>query len=87
MDANWGQAGMVLLSLDPAIVDENDPKKVDPTLDLFNPANGYRKPPEASKYSEEFLARYRQGSLLVWREGLRHDLARVLRCGFRLTSR
>jgi pimeloyl-ACP methyl ester carboxylesterase len=26
---------------------------------MFNPANGYRKPPEVSHYSEEFLTRYR----------------------------
>lgn len=58
MDANWGQAGMVLLSLDPAITDENDPKKVDPALDLFDPANGFD--PKGSHYSADFVRRFQQ---------------------------
>lgn len=58
MDANWGQAGMVLLSLDPAITDENDPKKVDPALDLFNPANGFD--PAGSHYPADFVRRFQQ---------------------------
>lgn len=42
--------------LDAAILDERDPTRRDPDLDLFDPRNG---PP----YSEEFLARYRQGQI------------------------
>jgi hypothetical protein len=30
---------------------------------MFNPANGYRQPPEVSHYSEAFLARYRAAQL------------------------
>ena len=30
-----------------------------PWLDMFDPANGYRKPPEVSHYSADFLTRYR----------------------------
>lgn len=42
--------------LDPAIVDEQDPTRRDPELDMFEPRNG---PP----YSAEFLARYRAAQL------------------------
>lgn len=48
-----------LANLDPSVIDEDDPLSCDPALDMFNPDNGYRKPPEISKYSEEFLTRYR----------------------------
>ena len=26
---------------------------------MYNPANGFREPPESSKYSQEFIQRYR----------------------------
>ena len=53
------EGALALENLDPSVIDENDPLSCDPLLDMFNPANGYRKPPEASSYSPEFLARYR----------------------------
>src|SRR5262249_28742225 len=43
-------------SLNPAVLDEHDPKKIDPALDPFNPANGYKD--GASVYSEAFQRKY-----------------------------
>ncbi|MGW6456257.1 hypothetical protein ACWF94_10080 [Streptomyces sp. NPDC055078] len=51
--AHPGRASVFTEWLDPAVVDENDPFRRDPELDLFAEHN---KPP----YSPEFLARYRE---------------------------
>ena len=53
------EGALALANLDPSVLDETDPLSCDPELDMFDPANGYRKPPESSCYSQEFLARYR----------------------------
>lgn len=54
--AHPGRAIVYSEWLDPAIVDEHDPSRRDPSLDMFNPDNG---PP----YSPSFLARYRAEQL------------------------
>ena len=54
--AHPGRAQVFADWLDPAVVDENDPWKRDPTLDLFS---GEFLPP----YDEEFLQRYRAAQL------------------------
>lgn len=52
--------GMIMLNmLDPAVVDESNPLAIDPALDMFNPANGYRPFPESSSYDREWLSEYR----------------------------
>jgi pimeloyl-ACP methyl ester carboxylesterase len=56
-----GQGLYMLRTIDPAVVDENDPTLTDASLDMYNPDNGYRPLPEPSHYSAEFIARYRQG--------------------------
>jgi pimeloyl-ACP methyl ester carboxylesterase len=53
------EGALALANLDPSVIDEDDPLSCDPALDMFDPANGYRKPPEVSKYPEDFLERYR----------------------------
>jgi pimeloyl-ACP methyl ester carboxylesterase len=54
--AHPGRAIVYTEWLDPSIVDEQDPWRRDPALDMFNPRNG---PP----YPEEFLRRYRAAQL------------------------
>ncbi len=53
------EGALCLANLDPSVIEESDPLSCEPSLDMFSPANGYRRPPEVSKYSEAFLARYR----------------------------
>jgi pimeloyl-ACP methyl ester carboxylesterase len=57
--AHPGQ-GMVLMgSIDAAVADEHDPFASDPELDMYDERNGYRTPPELSRYPPRWLERYR----------------------------
>ena len=56
VDAHPGISVNLLRSLNPAVLDEGDPKKLDPALDPFNPANGYKD--GAAHYSDEFKRKY-----------------------------
>lgn len=53
IDANWGNGAMTLFSMDPSVIEEGNGQKLDPALDIFNPANGYD--PLGSHYSADFL--------------------------------
>ncbi len=57
--AHPGQGKVLMGSLDPAIVDENDPFATDPALDMYNERNGFRSPPAESHYTADWLANYR----------------------------
>jgi len=56
VDAHPGVSVNGLRSLNPAVRDERDPSKIDPSLDPFNPANGYD--PGHPHYSETFKQQY-----------------------------
>lgn len=56
VDAHPGISVNALRSLNPAVLDESTPARIDPTLDPFNPANGFAD--GASRYSADFTARY-----------------------------
>ena len=58
-NAHEGRGVRLMNSIDPAVIDEDDPFATDPTLDMYNPDNGFRQPPASSTYSQEFLKRYR----------------------------
>src|SRR5258708_12745494 len=61
--AHPGQ-GMVLMScLDAAVVDESDPLASDPALDMYDERHGFKTPPAETRYSKEFLERYRRAQV------------------------
>ena len=57
--AHLGEGQVLMHMIDPSVVDESDPLSCDASLDPFNPENGYRDPPASSRYSAEFVQRYR----------------------------
>ena len=74
-DANWGNAAMQLFSLDPAVVDERGGTKLDKSLNLFNPGNGFD--PEGSVYSAEFIQKFQKAQGARNNRILAHALERL----------
>lgn len=55
-----GQGRLLLGGIDPSVTDEADPLSIDESLNPFSPANGYSREPAETRYSPEFVTRYRQ---------------------------
>ena len=53
-----GEGAILETRIDPSVINEGDPFSIDPSLDMYNPANGFRMPPQKTIYSKEFIARY-----------------------------
>lgn len=54
-----GQGKLLMNGIDPSVSDENNPLSVDSALDPFDAANGFVPAPASSRYSPEFITRYR----------------------------
>jgi pimeloyl-ACP methyl ester carboxylesterase len=59
----FGESTVTTRGLDPSVIDEADPLSCDPALDMYDERNGFREPPETSRYSDEFKARYQEAQL------------------------
>ncbi len=60
--AHLGEGIFLLDRLDPSVVDEADPTTVNPRLDMYDAANGYRPMTAGpSRYAPEFVAAFRAG--------------------------
>lgn len=57
--AHRGPGQVLAECIDPAVTDEADPLATDASIDMYDPKNGFRPPPEWSTYPDEFVARYR----------------------------
>ena len=55
-----GQGQILLKCIDPSVIDENDALSVNASLDFLNPANGFQEGAGGSKYTADFIQRFRE---------------------------
>jgi hypothetical protein len=55
--AHPGRASQLACKIDPSAIDESDPRRTDPALDMFNPDNG-------PAYSPTWMAAYREAQIV-----------------------
>lgn len=61
--AHKGEGKIMNECIDASVVDERTPLLTDPEIDMYDPRNGFREPPQWSEYSKEFYTRYREAQL------------------------
>ena len=64
ISSHLGQGHLMLNSIDPSVVDESDAFSLDESLSAFSEQNGFRRPPQSSAYSSDFVAAYRAAQRL-----------------------
>lgn len=77
LDSNWGNAVMQLLSLDPAVEDENSGMRINEDLNLFNPVNGFDK--NGSTYTDEFIRHFQKSQSIRNIYILEYALSRLMK--------
>jgi len=55
-----GQGQILLKCIDPSVTDENDALSVNASLDFLSPENGFQEGPDGSKYTADFIQRFRE---------------------------
>jgi pimeloyl-ACP methyl ester carboxylesterase len=58
--AHLGEGHILMHMIDPSVSEEGEPLSRNAALDPFHPQNGYRQPPESSRYEPEFVTEYRK---------------------------